>query len=107
MAREQLKTLTEPMYYILLVLLQEQHGYGIMQRILELTKGRVIIGAGTLYTLLSRFEKEGIIKQVREEERKKIYTLTNKGKILLYEEEERLKKLLEDARVYREGIKDE
>ena len=107
MAREQLKTLTEPMYYILLVLLEEQHGYGIMQRILELTKGRVSIGAGTLYTLLSRFEKEGIIKQVREEERKKIYTLMNKGKILLYEEEERLKKLLEDARVYREGLKDE
>ena len=107
MAREQLKTLTEPMYYILLVLLEEQHGYGIMQRILELTKGRVIIGAGTLYTLLSRFEKEGIIRQIREEERKKIYKLTNKGKILLYEEEERLKKLLEDARVYREEIKDE
>ena len=90
MAREQLKTLTEPMYYILLVLLEEQHGYGIMQKILELTQGRVVIGAGTLYALLSRFEKEGIIKQVREEERKKIYKLTNTGKVLLYEEEERL-----------------
>ncbi|PHV69520.1 PadR family transcriptional regulator [Sporanaerobium hydrogeniformans] len=107
MAREQLKTLTEPMYYILLVLLEEQHGYGIMQKIAELTKGRVVIGAGTLYALLSRFEKEGIIEQVREEERKKIYKLTYKGKILLYEEEERLKKLLEDGMCYRKGLKNE
>lgn len=31
MAREQLKNLTEPMYYILLSLMQDNHGYGIMQ----------------------------------------------------------------------------
>ena len=42
MAREQLKTLTEPMYYILLSLLKENHGYGIMQMVDELTEG----GAG-------------------------------------------------------------
>ena len=39
MAREQLKTLTEPMYYILLSLLKENHGYGIMQMVDELTDG--------------------------------------------------------------------
>ena len=66
MAREQLKTLTEPMYYILLSLLKENHGYGIMQMVEELTEGRVIIGAGTLYTLLGRFEKDEIIRQVAE-----------------------------------------
>lgn len=69
MARAQLKTLTEPMYYILLSLLKENHGYGIMQMVSELTGGRVVIGAGSLYSLLSRFENEGIIIQVAEENR--------------------------------------
>ena len=100
MAREQLKNLTEPMYYILLSLLKENHGYGIMQMVDELTEGRVIIGAGTLYTLLGRFEKEEIIKQVAEENRRKIYIITEKGKGLLGEEFQRLNHLVEDGRKF-------
>ena len=100
MAREQLKTLTEPMYYILLSLLKENHGYGIMQMVEELTGGRVVIGAGTLYTLLGRFEKEEIIKQVAEENRRKIYVITEKGKGLLNEEFQRLQLLVEDGRKF-------
>lgn len=107
MAREQLKTLTEPMYYTLLTLIEPNHGYGIMQQITELTKGRVIVGAGTLYALLSRFEKEGIICQVREEERKKIYKLTNRGESLLREEYMRLHHLVEDGRKYLEKEEEE
>lgn len=100
MAREQLKNLTEPMYYILLSLLKENHGYGIMQMVDELTEGRVVIGAGTLYTLLGRFEKEEIIKQVAEENRRKIYIITEKGKDLLGEEFQRLNHLVEDGRKF-------
>ena len=100
MAREQLKTLTEPMYYILLSLLKENHGYGIMQMVEELTGGRVVIGAGTLYTLLGRFEKEEIIVQVAEENRRKIYVITEKGKALLNEEFQRLQMLVEDGRKF-------
>ncbi len=85
MAREKLKTLTEQMYYILPL-----HGYAIMERVKELTCGRVIVGAGTLYTLLSRFEEEDIIKAVGEQERRKTYTLTDKGRALICEEYERL-----------------
>ena len=98
MARAQLKTLTEPMYYILLSLLKENHGYGIMQMVNELTGGRVVIGAGTLYSLLSRFEKEGIITQVAEENRRKIYKITELGGELLREEYTRLNLLVEDGR---------
>ena len=96
MAREQLKNLTEPMYYILLALQRENHGYGIMQEIEELTGGRAIVGAGTLYTLLGRFEKEEIIEQVAEEERRKTYIITEKGRQLLDEEIQRLRLLLAD-----------
>lgn len=97
MAREQLKTLTEPMYYVLLSLIKENHGYGIMQMISERTEGRVLVGAGTLYTLLGRFEKEKIIEQTAEENRRKTYILTEKGQVILKEEYDRLNKLVSDG----------
>lgn len=100
MAREQLKNLTEPMYYILLSLLQENHGYGIMQMVDELTEGRVQVGAGTLYSLLGRFEKEDIIVQVAEENRRKIYKITAKGEELLRTEYARLNHLVEDGKKF-------
>ena len=39
MARKKLDTLTEQMYYVLLSLTEERHGYGIMQYVSELTRG--------------------------------------------------------------------
>lgn len=98
MAREQLKNLTEPMYYILLSLIKENHGYGIMQMVEEVTDGRVAIGAGTLYSLLGRFEKEEIITQVAEENRRKTYVITAKGSEILKDEYERLNNLVSDGK---------
>lgn len=97
MAREQFQNLTEPMYYILLSLTEERHGYGIMQHIKEETSGRLIVGPGTLYALLGRFEKEGMIKQVSSEARRKTYIITDSGRNLLMEEYRRLKILVEDG----------
>lgn len=73
MARKKLETLTEQMFYVLLALRQERHGYGIMQAITALTNGRVNIGAGTLYALLERFEGEGFITFTRMEDKRKYY----------------------------------
>ena len=104
MARLQLQTLTEPMYYILLSLAQPRHGYAVMQDIEARTGGRVRVGAGTLYALLSRFEDEALIRQVEIRDRKKIYQLTPKGRSLLTEEYQRLKRLVADgARVLDEA----
>ena len=97
MAREQFKTLTEPMYYVLLALTKSQHGYSIMQTIQDITDGRVQVGAGTLYTLLGRFESEEIIKQIAEEDRKKIYALTDKGRDVLSAEFKRLNQMTADG----------
>lgn len=103
MAREQLKTLTEQMYYILLTLTEPRHGYGIMQEVESRTEGRVRIGAGTLYNLLSRFEEEDIIVQTSEENRRKIYALTDKGLTILKDEYQRLKQLVSDGDDILEG----
>ena len=101
MARKKLDTLTEQMYYVLLSLTKERHGYGIMQYVSELTGGRVAIGAGTLYALLA--EKEGLIQLAAEEENRKRYRLTDEGRKVLEEEFDRLRRQVADgARVLRE-----
>lgn len=96
-ARKKLDTLTEPMYYVLLALTEERHGYGIMQYTAQLTNNRVNIGAGTLYALLSRFEKEKLIHATREEENRKYYQLTDEGRKILNEEFDRLQRQVTDG----------
>lgn len=104
MAREQLQNLTEPMYYILLSLIEERYGYEIMQIISERTEGRVAVGPGTLYSLLARFQKEEIIRQISNDGRRKTYILTEAGRIVLNEEFNRLKRLVEDGQVLEEPV---
>lgn len=97
MAREQLKTLTEPMYYILLSLKETRYGYEIMKFISEFTKERVEVGAGTLYALLGRFEDENIIERVSKTGKRKNYIITDYGLEILEEEIQRLLILVEDG----------
>ena len=103
MARKKLDTLTEQMFYVLLSLRQERHGYGVMQAITALTGGRVNIGAGTLYALLERFEGEGLITLTRMEDKRKYYRLTPEGDKALREEYRRIRQQAADMeRVLRE-----
>ncbi len=76
MKKKDIEILTQPMFYLLLSLKEERYGYEIMQYIKELTDGRVIVGPGTLYSLLGRFEEDGYIKIVKEEDKKKIYKIS-------------------------------
>ena len=92
MARKRLETLTEQMFYVLLSLRGERHGYGIT----ELTGGRVSVGAGTLYALLERFEKDGLIRRTRTEDNRKYYILMPEGERTLQNEYERIKKQAAD-----------
>lgn len=85
--------MTETAYCILLSLVDKRHGYGIMQHVESLTKGRIKLGAGTLYGSLSRMEKDRLIAAAGEEERRKLYLVTELGAALLKLEIERLKEL--------------
>lgn len=96
MARKKLDTLTEQMYYVLLALRAERHGYAVMQYIQELTRGRVAVGAGTLYALLDRFEADGLIARTRTGEGRKYYQLTAAGGELLDREYRRLREQAAD-----------
>lgn len=97
MARKKLDTLTEQMYYLLLALHEPGHGYAIMERVKEMTDGRLQIGPGTLYTLLNRFEGEGLIRLQSVMDNRKIYALTQRGREELRQEYDRLRRLVADG----------
>ena len=100
MAREQLQTLTEPMYYILLALTEECCGVDIMEKVRTLSGGRVTVGPGTLYAMLARFEEKGIIRLAASEGRRKSYVITGDGLAELRKEYERLNRLVLDGRFF-------
>ena len=98
MAREQFQSLSEQMYYILLALWDEQCGADISRRADELSQGRIRIGPGTLYTLLGRFQEQGMIRETESAGRKRYYVITEKGKGMVYTEYTRLRTLIREAR---------
>lgn len=85
--------MTETGFYILFCLREEMHGYSITQKVKELTDGEVIITAGTMYGSLSKMEKDGLIRFVREDEKRKLYRITELGNEILELEISRIKRL--------------
>lgn len=102
MAREKFQNLTEPMYYVLLALTKEWCGVDIMEKVTQISHGRVKIGPGTLYTLLAKFEEDKFIRQTKVEGRKRWYIITDKGRELLQEEYVRLQTLVKEGKAYLE-----
>ena len=82
--------LTESTYYIMVALVEPLHGYGVMQRVEVMSAGAVKIGPGTLYGAFQALEKEGLIDKAGEEERRKMYILTGKGREVLRRQIDRL-----------------
>lgn len=85
--------MTETGFYILFCLRAEMHGYSIGQRVKEMTDGEVTISAGTMYGTLSKMEKDGLIRFSREEEKRKLYIITELGEEILTLEINRIKRL--------------
>ena len=85
--------LTEATYYIMLALVEPLHGYGVMQKVEEISGGNVRVGPGTLYGVFSTLEKQGLILMVKEEDRRKSYTLTPLGKAVLLSQIKRLESM--------------
>ena len=97
--------MSEAMYYILLALLQPVHGYGVMQRVRELSGGRLVLGPGTLYGILTRMHTEGYIRLESAEGRRKVYAITEAGTQALLEEYRRLKTMVQDGNILEEELK--
>ena len=97
MAREQLQTLSEPMYYTLLALTEECCGVDIMDKVKTLSRGRVVIGPGTLYAMLAKFEEKDIIRLTASDGRRKSYIITDQGRAELQKEFKRLQSMVADG----------
>jgi len=89
-------------FYILLALASgEQHGYGIMQQVLERTDHKVRLWPATLYGTLKRLIEAGLIEESDErpapqldDARRRYYRLTPFGRKVLNAERERLQELV-------------
>lgn len=93
-------------FHILLCLAGgEQHGYGIMQEVLERTSGQIRLWPATLYGALRRLVEEGLIEECGDragaapgENRRRYYRLSAEGRDRLSAEIRRLDQLVKAAR---------
>ena len=98
MPKKSMEILTESMFYVLMALSKEPRcGIDIAAWIDNRTRGRVILGPATLYTILGKFEKEGYIRELEVSGRKRTYEITSKGKSAYNEELARLRQCIADA----------
>lgn len=93
--------MTETGFYILFCLQTPQHGYGITQQVKELTEGEIVISAGTMYGTLSKMEKDGLISFYSEEDKRKLYQITELGKEVLAVEIKRIERLYKNSQMTR------
>ena len=97
--------LSEAAYQILLALVDEpRHGLGVAAEVEARTGGRVVLGAGTLYSAFRRMREDGWLRDVENpsnggEPRRRYLELTEAGRTVLASEARRLETLVADARV--------
>lgn len=82
----------------------DRHGYGIIKEVVRQTEGTLRPGTGTLYAALQRLQEEGLIAdsprepEPGEDQRRKYYRLTQRGRALAGAETLRLARLVSVAR---------
>lgn len=99
-------TLPPAVFHILVALGdQDRHGYAIMQDVAARTNGRMKLSPGTLYGAIKRMLDEGFIVEVDErpdadidDERRRYYRLTARGRQVAKAEVDRLATLVRQAR---------
>ena len=90
--------MTETAFFILFCLREPNHGYGVVQTVERLTEGAVRLAPGTMYGSLSKMEKDGVIRFIREEDKRKIYQITELGRELLQLDLKRIARLYQIAK---------
>jgi len=92
--------------HILMALAEEdRHGYAILQDVAARTRGRMRLGAGTLYRSIQRMLEQGLIVETRDrpapeldDERRRYYRITPFGAAVARAEARRLADLVKLAR---------
>ena len=90
---------TADMLVLALVGERQRHGYEIAKLIEQRSGGTLVFQVASLYPLLYRLEKKGLIKgrwvEKAGERRRRFYRLTRKGRRFLGEEQKRWREFIE------------
>lgn len=79
--------------------IKERHGYEIMKQVEQDSRGKVLLGPGTLYGAIKRMLQADLIEEIAgNDPRRKYYTLTEQGKKALSSELARYQDAVELAR---------
>jgi DNA-binding PadR family transcriptional regulator len=102
--------LTPVAFEILLALAEgEQHGYSIMREVERRSAGAVTLHPGTLYRALARLLESGLIEErpdrAHDDERRRYYRMTERGREVGRAEALRLESQLAAARIRLLGVR--
>ena len=102
---------TQWLHILLALASGEQHGYGIMQEVLERTGGKVRLWPATLYGSIKRLMEADLIAESSErplpafdDARRRYYKLTALGRSVLDAECARLQELVDAIRVKQASV---
>ena len=95
--------------HILLALVdRDRHGLGIADEVESFTRGRVLLGPGTLYGTIKRLLDAGLIEERaaaprddRDDPRRRYYRITPSGRRTLADETSALSQVVQAARLKR------
>jgi DNA-binding PadR family transcriptional regulator len=87
-------------FHILLALAHgELHGYAIAKDVEDATEGSIVLGPATLYRTIKQFLADGWIAEVDgDDERRRVYKLTPRGRRIAQAEAQRLESVVRMAR---------
>ncbi len=98
------------LHLVLALLEGENHGYGLIRQVEELSDGAVRMGPGTLYGTLNRLVGDGLIIETTDDiarddnERRRYYRLTAQGEQVAKAEYARLRTLVARVGMLRPGL---
>jgi DNA-binding PadR family transcriptional regulator len=98
--------LTPAMFQVLVALADgEKHGYAIIKEVARRSEGKVQLRAGTLYAVIRKFVEQGLLVEsaarpdpALDDERRRYYRLTDRGRAVAMAEADRLAETLAQAR---------
>jgi DNA-binding PadR family transcriptional regulator len=98
--------LTPAMFQVLVALADgEKHGYAIIKEVARRTEGKVQLRAGTLYAVIRKFVEQGFLIEsaarpdpALDDERRRYYRLTDRGRAVATAEADRLAETVAQAR---------
>jgi DNA-binding PadR family transcriptional regulator len=83
----------------------DKHGYAILKEVSRRSGGAITLRTGTLYTALRRFVDDGLVAETDErpdvhldDERRRYYRLTERGRAVALAETDRLEETVKQAR---------